>query len=77
MTVADRIDPQHQKHDPRSLRDVTVIPADRPGVEPMTDAERQQWAPLEKSFLSGLQQSRVNAAARCIRSNCACKAVSA
>jgi hypothetical protein len=64
-------------HDPRSLRDVTVLPTDRPGVEPMTNAERQQWAALEESFLAGLKQTRANAAARCTRANCACGEISA
>lgn len=69
--------PTQQTRRARTLRDVTVIPADRPGIEPMTDTERQQWAALEEGFLSGLEQSRANSAARCTRANCACPAVSA
>lgn len=49
----------------RSLRDLAVIGSDRPGCEPMTDAERQQWAPLEQGLLSMLESTRANAAARC------------
>lgn len=49
----------------RSLRNVAVIGTDRPGAEPMTDAERQQWAALEESFFATLHSSRANAAARC------------
>jgi hypothetical protein len=37
-----------------------------PGPEPMTDAERQQWAALELSFLAQLKQTHANAAARCL-----------
>jgi hypothetical protein len=50
----------------RSLRDLTVIGSNRPDAEPMTAAEREQWAALEQSFLAQLKQTHANAAARCL-----------